>query len=209
MTATTSTPPWNHPGSNAKFLNDASGTSLDCSWWHQHLPASVQHPASSPAEPHRPAPDPSTRCSVIVTTARPRLITGPTDVAAMRDPVEMLLVDAANVVGSRPTGWWKDRPGAARQLVDRVRAASAAGRLSPPVVVVIEGAARSGVGEGVADGVRVVHAPGSGDDTLVALAADGAGPVLLVSADRALRHRAQTSGADVVGPRWLLDLLDA
>ena len=28
-----------------------------------------------------------------------------------------VVVDAANVVGSRPDGWWRDRPGAARRLV--------------------------------------------------------------------------------------------
>ena len=30
----------------------------------------------------------------------------------------VLVVDAANVVGSRPDGWWKDRAGAARRLHD-------------------------------------------------------------------------------------------
>jgi hypothetical protein len=119
----------------------------------------------------------------------------------------MLLVDAANVVGSRPTGWWKDRPGSARKLVDQIRSATATKRLPAPVVVVLEGAARAGVDEGDTDGVQVVHAAGSGDDTLVALAADGPRPVLVVSADRALRRRVQSVGADVVGPRWLFDLL--
>ncbi|MBM3141325.1 MAG: NTP pyrophosphohydrolase, partial [Chloroflexi bacterium] len=28
-----------------------------------------------------------------------------------------LIVDAMNVIGSRPDGWWRDRPGAARRLV--------------------------------------------------------------------------------------------
>jgi hypothetical protein len=120
----------------------------------------------------------------------------------------MLLVDAANVVGSRPTGWWRDRPGAARDLVARVRAAVADGALAPPVVVVLEGQARRGVAEGVADGVEVVHAAGVGDDTLAALAAPrDDGPVVLVSADRALGARVRDRGGDVVGPRWLLDRL--
>jgi len=34
----------------------------------------------------------------------------------------MLVIDAANVIGSRPTGWWRDRPGAARRFTERVRA---------------------------------------------------------------------------------------
>ncbi len=127
----------------------------------------------------------------------------------MRERIGVLLVDAANVVGSRPTGWWRDRPAAARALVVAVRTASAAGRLTGPVVVVLEGMARRGVEEGILDGVQVVHAPGSGDDTLVALAVAAAEPILLVSADRALRRRAEHCGADVVGPTWILDRLDA
>ena len=119
----------------------------------------------------------------------------------------MLLIDAANVVGSRPSGWWRDRPGAARELTARVRQATAAGTLQPPVVLVLEGQAKQGVEEGVADGVEVVHAAGEGDDTLAALAAASDQPVVLVSADRGLAERAQRSGAEVVGPTWLLDQL--
>jgi hypothetical protein len=122
------------------------------------------------------------------------------------DHPSTLLIDAANVVGSRPTGWWRDRPKAARELCDRVRAATAASRVSGPVVLVLEGAARRGVEEGEVDGVEVVHAPGEGDDTLVALAT-AAGSVVLVSADRALGERVRAAGGDVVGPSWLLDRL--
>ena len=124
----------------------------------------------------------------------------------------MLLVDAANVVGSRPTGWWRDRAGAARTFVDRMRVAAASGGFVEPVVVVLEGAARPGVEEGVADGVEVVHAPGEGDDTLadLAAAATAAGrPVTLVSADRGLAERVRRVGAEVVGPRWLLERLES
>jgi hypothetical protein len=92
--------------------------------------------------------------------------------------------------------------------VESVRAASRADRLAEPVVVVLEGVARGGVGEGAADGVRVLHAPGSGDDQLIAVAADAAGQVTLVSADRALRRRAEALGARVASPGWLLDVLD-
>ena len=92
--------------------------------------------------------------------------------------------------------------------MERVRAAVESGRLTEPVVVVLEGAARGGVDEGVAGGVTVVHALGSGDDTLVATTADAATQVTLVSADRALRQRVEALGADVVGPRWLIELLD-
>jgi hypothetical protein len=125
-----------------------------------------------------------------------------------RDTGPVLLIDAANVVGSRPNGWWRDRPGAARAFVERVRSAVVSGRLAEPVVVVLEGAARSGAEVGVADGVTVIHAPGSGDDALIAVAADTADQVTLVSADRGLCRRAEELGADVARPGWLIDLLD-
>jgi hypothetical protein len=120
----------------------------------------------------------------------------------------MLLVDAANVVGARPTGWWRDRPGAARRLVEQIRVAAAASRLPRPVIVVLEGAARQGVEEGVAEGVEVVHASGVGDDTIAAVAAASRSPVLLVSADRGLAERVHASGGEAVGPGWLLRRLD-
>jgi hypothetical protein len=120
----------------------------------------------------------------------------------------MLVIDAANVVGSRPDGWWKDRAGAARTLVARVRAAVATGALAPPVVLVLEGPARPGVPEEDAgDGVRIVHAPGPGDDTVVDVAAAAVEPVVVVSADRALGDRCRAAGAEIVGPSWLLDRL--
>ena len=120
----------------------------------------------------------------------------------------MLLIDAANVVGSRPTGWWRDRSGAAQTFVQHVRDATAAGRLSEPVVIVLEGQARAGATEGASSGVEVVHAAGEGDDALAALAESGAPPVTLVTADRGLAERARRVGAEVVGPRWLLDRLE-
>jgi hypothetical protein len=115
----------------------------------------------------------------------------------------VLLVDAANVVGSRPDGWWRDRAGAARKLVERLRAST----IERPIVVVLEGKAKGGVTAGDVDGVRVVHAPREGDDTLVTVASDTDGPVRLVTADRELSARAREVGADVVGPSWLLDQL--
>jgi hypothetical protein len=116
----------------------------------------------------------------------------------------MLVIDAANVIGSRPTGWWRDRPGAARQFVGRVRAAVAAGRLEPPVTLVLEGRARAGAEEGDVGGVEVVHAAGEGDDTVAALA-ETHDDVIVVTADRGLAERVRAAGAGVVGPNWLLD----
>lgn len=119
----------------------------------------------------------------------------------------MLLVDAANVVGSRPDGWWRDRAGAAARLVARLRDAVEAGAVAEPVVVVLEGAARPGAPAKDDGGVRVVHASGSGDDALVELAAGAQDQVTLVSADRALGERVRALGAQVVGPGRLLDRL--
>jgi hypothetical protein len=122
----------------------------------------------------------------------------------------VLVVDAANVVGSRPTGWWRDRPGAARDLVARVRAAARDGRLDAPVVVVLEGKARDGAAPGTTDGVEVVHAPGSGDDAIVdAVVGASDQAITVVSADRGLAARVRDYGATVVGPNWLLGRLDA
>ena len=118
----------------------------------------------------------------------------------------MLVIDAANVIGSRPTGWWRDRPGAARRFTEQVRASVAAGRLDPPVTVVLEGQAKRGAEEGVVDGVEVVHAPGEGDDTIAAIA-DAHDEVIVVTADRGLAQRIRAANGRVVGPTWLLDLL--
>ena len=68
--------------------------------------------------------------------------------------------------------------------------------------------AGGGVEAGVAGGVTVLHASGSGDDTLLAVTADAESQVTLVSADRALCQRAEGLGADVARPGWLIDLLD-
>lgn len=122
----------------------------------------------------------------------------------------MIVVDAANVMGARPDGWWKDRAKAAATLCGQITAAVDAGRLSPPVTVVVEGAARAGVPKRGEGGVRIVHAGGSGDDAIVSVAeaaADAGESVTVVTADRELRGRVEAVGGDAVGPRWLLDLL--
>lgn len=122
----------------------------------------------------------------------------------------MLVVDAANVIGSRPDGWWRDRPGAVRRLLRALSHALADG--GQDVVLVLEGAGRPGAAEGVVDGVRVVHAARSGDEAIVDLvscATAEAGPVTVVTADRALRERVTALGAATMGPRTLWDLLDA
>jgi hypothetical protein len=119
----------------------------------------------------------------------------------------VLVVDAANVLGSRPTGWWRDRAGAAHDFVERVRSAVIRGALAGPVVIVLEGQARAGVAEsGAGDGVEVVHASGSGDDLIVELVAGQTG-WMVVTADRDLSERVRPSGARVLAPSRFLEVL--
>jgi hypothetical protein len=119
----------------------------------------------------------------------------------------LLVVDAANVVGSVPDGWWRDRAGAAARLRDALAGVAAAGltdsapELAGPleVVMVVEGAARD-----VASSpeVRVVAAPGSGDDAIVELVRTAPDRIrAVVTADRELRRRVSELGALVLGPR--------
>jgi hypothetical protein len=128
----------------------------------------------------------------------------------------LLVVDGANVVGSVPDGWWRDRRGAAERLRDALVPLAAAGlsaeaagapvwAVGAPldVVLVVEGAAR---GVAAVPDVAVESAPGSGDDLIAQLAADArafipARRCLVVTADRGLRARVTAVGADWVGPR--------
>jgi hypothetical protein len=126
-------------------------------------------------------------------------------VVALISTERVLVVDGANVVGSRPDGWWRDRAGAARRLHEQLVAADLE---VDRVVLVVEGAARSGVPEGRDGTVVTRHAAGSGDDELVAVCEENPDDdVTLVSADRELRARVTEVGAECVGPRWLLDRL--
>jgi len=132
----------------------------------------------------------------------------------------VLVVDTANVVGSRPDGWWRDRRGAATRLRDGLAELPPvpADRLDlpatmwwPEIIMVTEGAAR-GVPE--ADGVAVVEADGDGDDAIVRVVADVVATrpqdhVVTVTADRALQARIEDAGAGHVGPSVLRELLDA
>ncbi|MFF3136757.1 NTP pyrophosphohydrolase [Streptomyces mirabilis] len=111
----------------------------------------------------------------------------------------LVIIDAANVVGSVPDGWWRDRRGAAERLRDRLARDGLPGHEGPvELVLVVEGAAK---GVESVPGVRVVEAPGSGDDRIVeAVTEAGDRPVLVVTADRELRRRVSESGAEVAGP---------
>lgn len=121
------------------------------------------------------------------------------------DGRRVLVVDGANVVGSRADGWWRDRAGAAARLHDALIQADLG---FDTVVLVLEGAARAGVPAGEDGGVQTVHAAGSGDDAIVAevLARnERADEVTVVTADRALRERVTVAGGTSLGPSWLLE----
>ncbi len=122
--------------------------------------------------------------------------------------MDLTVVDAANVVGSRPDGWWRDRAGAAGRLLTRLASSELSDQAD--IVVVLEGVAREAAPPGVRDGIRVDHAPGSGDDRIVELVAEAAParPVTVVTADRGLRDRVTALGATVTGPRSLWNQLE-
>lgn len=107
----------------------------------------------------------------------------------------MLLVDAANVVGSRPTGCGETGPRRPISPLPTSAAWSPRSQQPSQFVVVLKGLARQGIEEGVVDGVEVVHASGHGDDTIIAVGGAAAEPVTLVSADRALADRCRAVGS--------------
>jgi len=118
-------------------------------------------------------------------------------------------IDAMNVIGSRPDGWWRDRDGAARRLVDEIRA------WAPEDVTVVLDAGpddllrvTSSEVRACEDGgrnivyVTVVRAPRRGrnaaDDEIVRLVGDH-DDALVVTSDAELARRVRALGADVMG----------
>ena len=118
--------------------------------------------------------------------------------------MRVLIVDGANVVGSRPNGWWRDRAGAAERLHQAIAAADLG---YDDIVLVLEGEAKRDQPAGVDGMVRTVHAAGSGDDAIVAevrLCGGDGNEAVVVTADRALRERVAAAGGSCVSPSWLL-----
>jgi len=127
----------------------------------------------------------------------------------------VLLVDIANVMGSIPDGWWRDRAAAATRLLKMLEQLNGAdvtlsdglgtARITE-VRAVVEGAARSAEGPEV---VVVLRADKDGDSEIVEeaerLAASGATP-LVVTADRGLQRRLPERTL-IAGPGWLNRLL--
>ena len=138
----------------------------------------------------------------IVNTSRP-----PQDV--------VLVVDIANVMGSVPDGWWRDRAGAATRLLKGLaplNGAEVAHPAGPGAVriaeihAVLEGAAKRAEGP---PAVAVLRAAKDGDSEIVDEAGrlTGSGKIpLVVTADRGLRSRLPEQ-ALIAGPGWLNRLL--
>lgn len=106
------------------------------------------------------------------------------------------VVDGMNVIGSRPTGWWRDRPGAMRDLVGRLR------ELGEPVTVIFDGGSFEIEDAGDVD-VRFATRRGrnAADDDIAAYveAADDPSALRVVTSDSELAARVRAHGADVVG----------
>lgn len=113
------------------------------------------------------------------------------------------LIDGMNLIGSRPDGWWRDRPAARRRLVARL--ATLAGQ--DEVTVVFDGRPGAGEDQGASEaGVRARYAPGGPDaaDDLIAetVRADGdPSSLVVVTSDSALAGRVRSVGAQVMSVR--------
>lgn len=135
----------------------------------------------------------------------------------------LIIADIANLMGSRPDGWWRDRAGAAKRMIDELGALTETGtaagdfgldaeRVWPRLCCVVEGAARTPRLVDAPRGrrIRVEAAPASGDDRIVELVAESRrlhpdAPVLVATSDRGLRARVAELGARCIGSRTLLD----
>lgn len=103
-----------------------------------------------------------------------------------------------NVVGSRPDGWWRDRPAAMRRLSESL--AAFATETGEPLTVVFDGRPF----DLSAPPVNVVFASTSGRDAadhdIAAMveADDEPAGLTVVTSDRSLADRVRAAGAEVV-----------
>jgi hypothetical protein len=118
------------------------------------------------------------------------------------------IVDAMNVIGSRPDGWWKDRGSAMATLVDRLEHwASAEHR----VTVVFERPPSPPIDSAV---IEIAHAPraaaNSADDEIVRLVRADHDPesLTVVTSDRALIERVRIAGASIYPAAGFRELIE-
>jgi predicted RNA-binding protein with PIN domain len=109
---------------------------------------------------------------------------------------ERWIVDGMNVIGSRPDGWWRDRPGAMRALADQL-ARWAAGR---EVTLIFDGRPFDLDPEGVNVVFASRRGPNAADDDIVRMveADQGPGSLCVVTSDHELARRVRELGAEVV-----------
>lgn len=118
-----------------------------------------------------------------------------------------LLVDGWNVIGQRPTGWWRDRPRAAQELVRELERLAAAG--GDEVTLVLDGKPL----EIEADRVNILFAPGgpnAADDEITGLVERAADPSesTVATSDATLADCARALGAAVMSAGDLRRRLD-
>ncbi|TFV56494.1 RNA-binding protein [Mycobacterium sp. PS03-16] len=119
------------------------------------------------------------------------------------------IVDAMNVIGSRPDGWWRDRRAATARLVECLEQWAA--REGADVTVVLE---RPPTPALTSQAVRIAYAPApaadSADDEIVRLVHRDAHPehVRVATSDRALAERVTAAGASVYPAQRLRDEID-
>lgn len=123
---------------------------------------------------------------------------------------ERLIVDGMNVLGSRPDGWWRDRPAAMERLVRRLEAFADSEGLA--LSVVFDGRPHERVSSSVRR-IEVRFAPGgpdAADREIVRIirADDSPETILAVSSDRRLRNAIKAAGASSISAGELLARLE-
>jgi len=119
------------------------------------------------------------------------------------------IVDAMNVIGSRPDGWWKDRSGATAALVEKLDSWAAAEGAN--VTVVLERPPRVPIHSAV---IEIAHAPKAGansaDDEIVRLVQADTRPheIRVVTSDKALTERVGNLGAAVFPAESFRNMID-
>jgi predicted RNA-binding protein with PIN domain len=109
------------------------------------------------------------------------------------------LVDGMNVIGSRPTGWWRDRPAAMRKLTAELE--GFAGRSGDQLTVIFDGQPFELDGHGVEVRFASRRGRNAADDDIARLAAEDEEPgtLTVVSSDAELVRRVQAVGAQTLG----------
>lgn len=103
------------------------------------------------------------------------------------------LIDGNNVFGSRPDGWWNDRPAAQRRLAQRI--AEWCRTHDDSVTLVFDAPLSAASAELAGGNLSIVESERRGrdaaDDDIAAMAADpdGDSHTIVVTSDRGLRRR--------------------